>query len=181
MKQIFLLRHAQALPAQGGSDIDRALSPKGKNDALALGHWLAGKDYIPDLIFCSPAKRTRQTCEGMINGLERDIETEFVKNIYDASRGEILNLIQRSPDHINTILVIGHNPTIFETALQLATNGPRELIARLAQGYVPASLTRIESDCENWSALDPEECRITDLADPNDYGDQSASSQRMGL
>ena len=72
MKTIYLLRHAQALSAgSGGGDFERKLSPKGLEDALALGHTLKKQDHVPSLILCSAAHRTKSTCERLLAGLNR--------------------------------------------------------------------------------------------------------------
>jgi phosphohistidine phosphatase len=58
---LVLLRHAKAEPQSGTADADRPLTSRGHADAGAAGAWLAGHGYRPELVICSPAKRTRQT------------------------------------------------------------------------------------------------------------------------
>ena len=81
-RTLFLLRHAQALstPA-GGQDFDRKLSPKGIEDAQALGRHLKSKGYKPDFILCSSAQRTRQTCENIIEGYGKTFNVEYTKDL----------------------------------------------------------------------------------------------------
>ena len=169
MKRLLLLRHAQAMPAEGGSDIDRALSPKGLSDALALGQVLKVKGLTPSHILCSSAKRTQQTCGEVLKGLDDNIHTEFSKAIYSAAFGDLLRLIQRADDELESLMIIGHNPTIYEMAVRMGAEGPDSVLNHLGQGYAPATLSVIEVDTERWAEIDPNECKITALFDPLDY------------
>lgn len=169
MKRLFLLRHAQALPAQNGQDIDRTLSPKGLEDALALGKAMKLKNYTPDYILCSSARRTRLTCENVLKGLDAAVHAQFTKTIYEAGVGELFHLIQQADKKIENLMLIGHNPTIYELASKLSADGHDTVLGRLAQGYAPASFSVIECDCESWQDLDPDTCRIVEFMDPLDY------------
>lgn len=169
MKRLLLLRHAQALPAEDGSDIDRKLSPKGLSDALALGRTLRRDGLIPERILCSAALRTRQTCEKLLEGLGHEVHADFAQNIYSASVGDLFKMVQITPGHIETFLMIGHNPAIYELAAKLASDGPETVLNHLGLGYPPTSLSVIESDIVDWGDLDPNTCRVTALYDPLDF------------
>ncbi len=170
MKRLLLLRHAQALPANGGQDFDRALSPKGLEDAAALGRTLIQRGLLPDYILCSSARRTQQTCkEALLKTDEHKIHSSFTKDIYNASRGALFHLIQSLDHNPETVMLVGHNPAIYELAAMLATSGNDTVLARLGNGYQPASLSVIEAQIDNWAALDPDKCQIVDLLDPLDY------------
>ena len=177
MKQLLLLRHAQAFPAEGGSDIDRSLSPKGLSDALALGQTLKKQNICPDQILCSSAKRTRMTCEKVLEGLEANIHTVFTKDIYGAAVGGLFQMIQDADDGNNTLMLIGHNPTIYELAVRLSSKGNDSAINNLVQGYPPASLSIIETDIENWASIDPNACNLKALLDPLDYNAPAAPTR----
>jgi len=177
MKRLLLLRHAQALPAEGGSDIDRALSPKGLSDAYALGQTLKAKDIGPAHIVCSSAKRTQQTCGELLKGLEDNIHTEFSKMIYSASFGDLLHLIQSTDDELESLMVIGHNPTIYELAVRMASEGSDTDLNHLGQGYAPATLSVIETDIERWAEINPKACTLAALLDPLDYNAPSTPAR----
>jgi phosphohistidine phosphatase len=169
MKRLLLLRHAQAMPAEGGSDIDRVLSPKGLADALALGRVLKAGGLIPAHILCSSAKRTQQTCAEVLKGLDTPVHTEFSKKIYSAGLGDLLELIQSADDGLESLMIIGHNPTIYELAMRMGAEGPESVLNHLGQGYAPASLSVIEADIERWADMCLGAGRITALLDPLDY------------
>src|SRR5690606_35624246 len=70
MKELILLRHAHAEPAApGGADIDRALSPEGLAEAESGGRWLQEQALVPDPVLCSPARRARETLEGVLGAI----------------------------------------------------------------------------------------------------------------
>ncbi|MBF9130683.1 histidine phosphatase family protein [Plantactinospora sp. S1510] len=58
---LVLLRHAKAERPTSGPDAERPLTARGHADAAAAGAWLDHGGYLPTVVLCSPAKRTRQT------------------------------------------------------------------------------------------------------------------------
>ncbi|MFC7481813.1 SixA phosphatase family protein [Luedemannella flava] len=69
IRTLAILRHAKADNPPGVADLDRPLTPRGHADATAAGAWLAAKAILPDLVICSPARRTRETWHGVALGL----------------------------------------------------------------------------------------------------------------
>lgn len=75
-RMLVLLRHAKAATATGvTSDADRPLSGRGYADAVAAGTWLGNNGLRPDLVICSPARRTRQTWQAVSAALTETVET----------------------------------------------------------------------------------------------------------
>ncbi|MCC6597578.1 MAG: histidine phosphatase family protein [Alphaproteobacteria bacterium] len=171
MKRLYLLRHAQALPAEDGQkDIQRALSPQGHTDSEALGREIAKQGFIlPDLIICSETRRTRETLEGVLHGLKAAPETTYSSALYDASCGEVFSLIQHMDDEVKTLMLIGHNPAIYELAAMLGTNTPGGPSLRLHQGYPPATLCALDVPAGLWANIDPEDTHLAALLSPIDY------------
>src|SRR3954452_9870575 len=64
MSRLYLLRHAKAgWAAPGMRDFDRPLDPTGCTDADSIGAGMRAREYIPDLVLCSTAKRARETLD----------------------------------------------------------------------------------------------------------------------
>lgn len=64
MSELYLLRHAKAVPQEaGGSDRDRPLEQRGRHAAQAVARWIEEQRISPDLVLCSPSLRTRQTLD----------------------------------------------------------------------------------------------------------------------
>lgn len=121
MRELILLRHAHAEPAAPGQDdFDRPLSLQGQAEAEAAGRWLREHGYLPDRVVCSPARRTRETCEAVLGALGY-AELRQEPRIYDATPGR---LIQVAEDHrdLGRVLLVGHNP------------GLEQLVALLSSG-----------------------------------------------
>ncbi|MFN3529754.1 MAG: SixA phosphatase family protein [Bacteroidia bacterium] len=114
MKVLYLLRHAKAgFDLTGMADADRVLTHTGKQDAIKLGYKLKGRNAEIDRFYCSPALRTRQTLELLLeaagNGEER---TEVVPAIYQAGEQTVLGIIHQVPHYYDAVMLIGHNPAM---------------------------------------------------------------------
>ncbi|WP_449465358.1 SixA phosphatase family protein [Stenotrophomonas humi] len=109
MRELILLRHAHAEPADNGqADIDRPLSPHGLAEAEAAGRWLHEQRLVPDRVLCSPARRTRETLEAVL-GLTGYVEQRLEERIYDAAPGTLAALLDEHRE-VERLLVVGHNP-----------------------------------------------------------------------
>lgn len=120
--KLILIRHAKsswADPTQ--TDHARPLNQRGRDAAPRIGKWLAQRGHIPDLILCSDAARTRETC-ALIAPLIGAPNTTYLPQLYHASPLEILNTIR--PHQTRIVAVIGHNPGLAELAHRLVQTPP---------------------------------------------------------
>lgn len=107
------MRHATALEkVPGQTDLDRDLSPLGHGQALTAGLWLKEKNLVPDLIFCSPAVRTQSTLAGVLAGLGVSVPVQTERDIYHGDEEDMKHLLETIDPAVQTLLFIGHNPTI---------------------------------------------------------------------
>lgn len=121
MRELILLRHAHAEPAAPGQDdLDRALSLQGQAEAEAAGRWLKEHALLPDRVLCSPARRTRETIERVLESLGF-VEVRHEPRIYEATPG---SLIQVADEHseLGRVLLVGHNPGL-EQLMALLSSG----------------------------------------------------------
>ncbi|MFF5084709.1 SixA phosphatase family protein [Actinoplanes sp. NPDC000266] len=125
-RTLVLLRHAKAeIIGDDQRDFDRKLTERGETDADAAGAWLADERLHPDLVFCSPAARTRQTWQGVSIALAQAKpgggapEVRYEESLYFGGRTEVFDLLRTVPDAVHTVLVVGHNPTVSEVSLLL--------------------------------------------------------------
>jgi len=120
MRELILLRHAHAEPAAPGQDdIDRPLSLQGQAEAEAAGRWLREHGYLPDRVLCSPARRTRETCETVMAALGY-VECKQEPRIYDATPGRLIQVADEHRD-VDRVLMVGHNPGFEQTAALLSS------------------------------------------------------------
>jgi phosphohistidine phosphatase len=113
---LILLRHSKADRPTGVADLDRPLTARGHADAAAAGAWLARHGLPPDLVICSPSKRTRQTWQGMASALVAKTgqapPVHYEPLAYDGAVADLLALARAADDPVRTLLVVGHNPGI---------------------------------------------------------------------
>jgi phosphohistidine phosphatase len=128
-RTLVLLRHAKAETPDSGPDFARNLAPKGRSDADAAGAWLADQGLWPSLVLCSPANRTRETWHLVAIALAQAKpegtapEVRYEQGLYDGGRTEVFDLLRGlSDDDVQTVLIIGHNPTMSDVSLLLRPN-----------------------------------------------------------
>jgi phosphohistidine phosphatase len=122
MQELILLRHAEAEPLdKAGDDPQRALSARGEQEARAAGVWLAAHGAQPDRVLCSPSRRTDETARLALAAMTATPARQLATEIYDASPGELLALLDQHGD-ADTVMLVGHNP------------GIEQLVALLVEG-----------------------------------------------
>jgi phosphohistidine phosphatase len=109
-RTLVLLRHAKAANPEGVADADRPLTPRGHADAAAAGAWLVNRGYLPDLVICSPARRTRETWHAL--ALPTGAEVDYPEQAYWAGARDLLDLVAAVDGAVGTVLLIGHNPAM---------------------------------------------------------------------
>lgn len=163
MNRLILFRHGKAeRTAATGKDFDRALAPRGHEDARLIAEALAGAGFAPDLALVSAARRTRETWEAAQPAFP-DARSDTLTELYNAGSGLILRVADEA-EEAGTVMVVGHNPGIHEAAIRLAVRGDVDpaLASRLTQGFptATAAVLRIEGA----------KAVLEDLLVPKDYG-----------
>jgi phosphohistidine phosphatase len=162
-----LLRHAKS-DWPDVADQARPLAKRGRHDAPAVGRWLAARGYLPDVVVCSTARRTRQTWELIAPELGGSPSVTFEPRAYDASALTLLYLARELPDRYRTALLIGHNPAISELASSLA--GPPQDAPPAEAGpprlSFPTAAVAVLEFAGDWPALAPGEARLEAFTAP---------------
>lgn len=176
MKRLLLLRHAQTMPSDGKGDKERKLTPQGLSDARALGQAMRQKRYQPDQVLCSPATRTRETLDAIMETIST-VSTLYLPKIYEGGQDEIMDAIQNTDDETESLLIVAHNPSIHSLAVSLAKEDSPTLMNRLAAGYKPGTLTVLNCPCEKWIDLRPGRNALIDFLEPLDYNAPSTPAR----
>ena len=111
---LILWRHAEAFDAGPGEmDMARALTPKGQKQARKMADWL--NTQLPEdcRILVSPARRTLETVEA----LRRPYEV--VDELAPGRDEEDVLVAAGWPNAGQTVLVVGHQPTLGQVAALL--------------------------------------------------------------
>ena len=155
MKTLYVLRHAKSDWGDSSlKDFDRPLNDRGWRAAKAVGHEMRERDVVPDLVFVSPAVRTRETLARAEEGFGGKLEAVEKRTIYLAETETLVDLVRHAPAHADRLMIVGHNPGMHELVLMLA-DGPRNLREDIAHKYPTAALSEISFDIEEWGELAP--------------------------
>lgn len=146
-RRLLLLRHAEAAPPAGPGtpeeqDLSRPLTQDGGATARLRGEMMHREDLRPDLVLCSPARRTRETCAELFRDDAAPPEILIEPALWMASPDQILDCIRTVPDDTNTLLVTGHNPGIGQLTRRLCG-----VASPADHGFPPAALAcfRVET------------------------------------
>ena len=131
------MRHAEATPV-AASDVDRALTPRGRRQSREIGaRLLAGHPVAPLLAaLVSPARRALETFAGLGLGVTPTIE----RGIFDAETDDLLTLLREVDGDPPGVLLVGHNPGIQGLAATLSA-GPDPRLS----GFPPGTCCVLET------------------------------------
>ena len=148
---IYFLRHASAgqKRANAKQDEKRPLDKQGIGQCRYMGRALAAADVQVDVVISSPLKRATQTASLVGNemGYEGDIRIEAALR-HDAEYRSFRNMLHKY-SKFETIMVVGHNPTLTEFCSALLTSGAETDVVDLKKGAV----ARVEYDGKNNAVL----------------------------
>jgi phosphohistidine phosphatase len=169
MKTLLLLRHAKSDWADPGvEDFDRPLAPRGRKAAPLMGRHLQSKILLPDLVLCSSAERAKQTWELVAPELRETPEVRYLKSLYLASPSRLLAAVQRTPEDVSRLLVLGHNPGMEALARRLAVGGNKKALRRMYAKFPTAALAVIRFETDDWSDLAEETGELKSFVRPKD-------------
>jgi phosphohistidine phosphatase len=174
MSRLLLLRHAKSSWAvEGQRDRERPLSERGEAAAALMAAAIAERGLLPDRVLCSPALRTRQTLAAIAPSLGKGSSILFLEELY-AGQDTYTRAIRRSGINAARLLVVGHNPRIHATALELIGAGKKSERARLEEKYPTGALAVIGFDIADWALAGANEGRLEAFLRPRDL---SASAE----
>ncbi len=141
------MRHAKSDWANSDlTDYDRPLNKRGRKTAPFMAKILLEKNQIPDVILSSTAERAKQTVQFFTNAIDYKNKIMWDKNFYFGYVNDIIAKIQGLSDDYESVMVVGHNPTL------------ESLIATLSEDIVypimpTAAIAYLLSDIETWNKL----------------------------
>ena len=169
MRRLLLLRHAKSAWPDGTADVDRPLAERGRNAAPRMGAYIADEGLAPDLALVSPARRARETWD-LASPRLGDVPTRLEPRLYEATPVRLLTVIGEVEASVRTLLLVGHNPSFEDLARQLAGDGHRDGLARMARKYPTAGLAVIDLPVETWAEAASSTGRLERFATPKSLG-----------
>lgn len=167
MLRLLLLRHAKSDwgdPSQ--DDIDRPLNARGRAAARTMAAYFADQDLLPDLILCSSSQRTRETLAHLLPFLDGEYDIQVQADLYDQNEDSYVPVLQKEGGSARTLLLIGHNPAIEETALALVGSGPEDAIEDLGMKFPTGALAVLDFQTDTWAKLEPESGHLDRFVKP---------------
>lgn len=120
--ELILWRHAEADDTT--PDLERELTDKGRKQAARMAAWLNPRLPQETRILVSPANRALQTAQALGRGYKR------VQALAPGARVEDVLAAAEWPDAGWPVLIVGHQPTLGQTAMQLLAGQAGEAVIR---------------------------------------------------
>jgi phosphohistidine phosphatase len=147
MKRVILVRHAKSISYGYDQDFDRTLTERGEEDALKISQELKKLEIHPDVMIASPAVRTTSTALIFADTLGYSKKMiRFEKKLFSGKTPEnFLAMLQELEDDKETVIVVGHNPTVYYYMLFLMGN--------FYEDVPTCSTVGIDFDTDSWSKI----------------------------
>ncbi|MCQ4121265.1 SixA phosphatase family protein [Rhodococcus tibetensis] len=155
-RTLILMRHGKSAYPEGVADHDRPLAPRGRRQAAMAGDWLRATQPPVDAVLCSTAVRTRDTLDE--TGVAAP--TTFTEALYGAYPAQVLAEIAQTDASVRTLLVVGHDPGMPSTALDLAGNPDTGDAASMREKFPTSALAVLTVPC-SWAELTSSAASLT--------------------
>ncbi|MFI5877466.1 histidine phosphatase family protein [Streptomyces sp. NBC_00377] len=166
-RRIVLFRHAKADWPQV-TDHERPLAERGRKDAAVAGRRLADTGIPIDLALCSTSTRTRETWKLAVQEFPQRPKTVYEERIYEASPGELIALLNETPDDVRDVVLIGHNPGIQGLADILSGQAEGDAGERMQRRGFPAAAFAVLTHDGSWKSLEPGVATLRDYWAPEE-------------
>ena len=143
MKRLLLIRHAKATHETGFIDFERPLQESGLYDAAVMAARLKDKGLIPQMLVSSPALRTISTANVFSQHLAIP-HPQTNRAVYEATKLELVKVINAFPDSCDFISLVGHNPGMSDLLYYLTGQ---------LQDVPTCATMLIEFDTDSWAEI----------------------------
>lgn len=169
MPRLLLLRHAKSSwDDTSADDHERPLNNRGRRSAPLMGRHIALHRLLPQKILCSTARRTRETLAGLLPYLGEDLDVRLTRDLYETTEDRYLDMIRAQGGAARTMLVLGHNPAMQDTALTLIGQGNPSLADDIREKFPTGALAVIDFDAKRWVDVEPKAGRIVAFFRPRE-------------
>jgi phosphohistidine phosphatase len=166
MRRLMLLRHAKTKRAEPAErDRDRKLKKRGRADASTIGAYMADHGLVPDLALVSPAARAEETWTLVVDAFDKKPRVQIDDRIYNASPQKLLAVVTE-PRKAHSLVVVGHNPSLHEFALQLIASGDVQVRKQLRDKLPTSGLVVIDLPIDEWPQARPHAARLERFVTP---------------
>jgi phosphohistidine phosphatase len=152
--RLIIMRHAKSSWTDKKlDDFDRPLTRRGREAAPVMGGALAGKNCIPELILCSPARRTRDTLKLVVDAMGVKPPVAYEDQLYSFGNGDsYLNAISAQKT-ASPLMLIGHNPSVQNLTLRLIEPPDSPVAERIRRKFPTAATAVISLPIDDWRQI----------------------------
>jgi phosphohistidine phosphatase len=134
-----------------------------------MGHHLRERTLPkPDLALCSTARRAVDTLGICLGAWGIPLRTNKLKSLYLCGADGLLRRIQATPDSVNTVMLVAHNPDMHDIAVRLANSGRASKLDALRKKFPTGCFTRFSFDVESWKNVSADSGTLLTFLQPQD-------------
>ena len=153
MKNLFLLRHCEAYNfEENKSDYEKQLNENGRKCARLLKNWFEKNNIVLDYVLTSSANRTLTTANIIFGNYENKIYQK--RELYLCDYKEILEELKILDNNFNSVIIVGHEPSISESLKFLISYCRPDLEYVTKSLYPTGGLSVINFNITNWNKID---------------------------
>ena len=148
-RTLIILRHGKSDYPAGVADHERPLASRGLREAAEAGEWISNHVGKVDLVLCSTATRTRET----FARTTIDAPVEYLAELWASSHLDYLAAVREYGGDAKTLLIVGHEPSVSATALELASDRTTPAARAIERKY-PTSGIAVLRTKQEWADLE---------------------------
>lgn len=161
MKKLYMIRHAKSSWKEIDlADFDRPLNKRGKASAKFMGQILKERLVVPDMILTSPANRAKSTARAIEKELGCKGVIKYDDKIYEAYVDDLLNVLLKVDDRVDTLFLIGHNPGF---------NALADYLTEFHENIVTCGIVEIDFNVKSWGEINPSNARFKSFDYPRNH------------
>jgi phosphohistidine phosphatase len=164
-RTLLVVRHAKSDWDTAAPDHERPINTRGQREAPELGRLLAAAGLLPDLVVCSDATRAQQTWQLASSAWSDPPPVRLEPRLYDASRSEVLAVVNETAGSVGVLACVGHEPTSSALVAVLAGSADAAAAQALSGGLKTACAAVLTFDGP-WAELEPGAARLVRLVSP---------------
>jgi len=159
--RIAIVRHAKSDQSSGaGTDHQRPLNDRGRREAPETAKRLRALGWVPTVVLCSDAARTRETWACMATELPAPEHIEYLESLYHAGREAAAAAVALADERGATgvVMLVGHNP------------GWEDMVSTLAGDLITmktAYAALFEADADSFRAAIGGRMKLASLVTPS--------------
>lgn len=161
--KLTLVRHAKSSWNNDDlQDFDRPLNDRGLRVAPEMGQRLADKKYNVEAVISSPAQRAISTARIIAKEIDFNVDQiSLNQDIYDASLGVLVDLVNNLCESLQSVMLVGHNPGFTVLANYLSN-------AKI-DNMPTCSIVQIKFNASSWDAVSEHSGELISFDYPKKY------------